>query len=135
MVVMPLTGWALISANPPIGSAGAAAVAAARAASTPAASGGGETRRQARRAPRTVWGVVPLPEIRTLERIGATPEGVPLQKALHDDLVETHSVGAFLTIALLVLHLVGALKHQWIDGHAELARMGAGRVRPRGTGH
>jgi cytochrome b561 len=32
---------------------------------------------------------------------------------------------------LLLLHVGGALKHQWIDRHAELARMGLGSVRPQ----
>ena len=34
-----------------------------------------------------------------------------------------------LLLALLVLHIGGALKHQFIDGQSEFARMGIGRRR------
>ena len=52
-----------------------------------------------------------------------------LQKRIHDMLVEVHSVGAWILIGLLVLHVAGALKHQFIDRQPELARMGLGRLR------
>ena len=132
MVLMPLTGWGIISANPPIGSAGATAVVAGQ---LGAKADAADVRRSSRKAPRMVWGVIRLPEIGTLERIGATPEGIPLQRAVHDDFVEFHSVGASLFIALLLLHLAAALKHQFMDGEAEFARMGMGRARPAGNGH
>lgn len=128
MVLMPLTGLGILSANPPIGSAGAASVVAARSASP---NGAAEARRAARTKPRMIWGIIQLPEIGMLQQIGATPEGIPLQNAVHDEFVEMHSTGAFMTIALLLLHVIGALKHQWIDGEAELARMGVGHSRPR----
>jgi cytochrome b561 len=54
----------------------------------------------------------------------------PFQKAMHDRFAEVHSVGGWIILGLLLLHVAGALKHQWIDQHAELARMGVGRVRP-----
>ena len=54
----------------------------------------------------------------------------PFQKAMHERFVGTHSVGAWIILGLLLLHVAGALKHQWIDKHAELARMGIGHVRP-----
>jgi len=54
----------------------------------------------------------------------------PFQKAMHERFVGAHSVGAWIILGLLLLHVAGALKHQWIDKHAELARMGVGHVRP-----
>jgi len=53
----------------------------------------------------------------------------PFQKAMHDRFVGLHTVGAWILFAVLVLHVAGAFKHQLIDKHAELARMGVGRVR------
>ena len=132
MVLMPLTGLGIISANPPIGSAGAASVLAARA---KLPGGDAEVRRASRTAPRMIWGIVRMPEIGMFQQLGATPEGIPLQKAVHDQFIRIHSTGAFLTLALLLLHVLGALKHQWFDGHAELARMGVGRSRPRVPGN
>jgi cytochrome b561 len=51
------------------------------------------------------------------------------QKMMHDRFVRLHVIGAWLLFGLLLLHIAGALKHQLIDGHAELARMGLGRLR------
>jgi cytochrome b561 len=55
----------------------------------------------------------------------------PFQKTMHDRLVEVHTVGGWLMFGLLLLHVGGALKHQWIDRQAELARMGLGSERPQ----
>ncbi|HEX3848954.1 MAG TPA: hypothetical protein VHV81_16340 [Steroidobacteraceae bacterium] len=49
------------------------------------------------------------------------------QKAAHTLFVDLHSIGAWILAARLVLHVAGALEHQWVDRHAELARMGVGR--------
>jgi cytochrome b561 len=54
----------------------------------------------------------------------------PFQKAMHDRFVGVHSAGGWIIFGLLLLHVAGALKHQWVDKHAELARMGLGSVRP-----
>jgi cytochrome b561 len=54
----------------------------------------------------------------------------PFQKAMHERFVGVHEAGAWILLGLLLLHVAGALKHQWIDKHAQLARMGMGRVRP-----
>jgi cytochrome b561 len=53
----------------------------------------------------------------------------PYQKAMHERFVGLHEAGGWILSGLLLLHVAGALKHQWIDRHAELARMGIGRVR------
>lgn len=138
MVLMPLTGWALISANPPKGSPGAAAAAAAAmsqplssaAKQAPAASPPGATHAPA--PPRKVsglkvWGIIPLPMIAPVAKLGATPGGVEPQKELHDTFVYWHAIGSYLLIVLLILHIAGALKHQILDSQPELARMGVGR--------
>jgi cytochrome b561 len=129
MVAMPLCGWALVSANPPPGSAGAAALAEARARSE---AGSAEARRRPPPGTRLIWGLVPMPPIHAFEQLGATPEGAAGQKVLHDEFVHWHSLGAFLTIGLLLLHVAGALKHQFMDGQSGFARMGVGTGARRG---
>jgi cytochrome b561 len=123
MVVMPLSGWALVSANPPPGSAAAAAVLEARARS---AAGTAAELRQAPPANRLVWGIIPMPPIHAFQQLGATLDGAAGQKVLHDEFVHWHSLGSFLTIGLLLLHVGGALKHQFMDGQSAFARMGVG---------
>jgi cytochrome b561 len=50
------------------------------------------------------------------------------QKAAHAQFVTLHTIGGWIFIGLLVLHVLGALKHQWFDRYPELARMGVGRA-------
>ena len=76
-----------------------------------------------------IWNLVPLPMIGPIEAIGREPGGLPAQRRLHETFEGWHGVGGFLLLALLVLHIAGALKHQFIDRHAEFARMGIGRRR------
>jgi cytochrome b561 len=49
------------------------------------------------------------------------------QKAAHATFVDIHSAGGWIFVALLCLHVAAALKHQYIDRHPELQRMGIGR--------
>ena len=139
MVLMPLTGWALVSANPPKGSPGAAAAALAAMnhgalqASEQAPPAGRSLKTDGPPPPRNVsglkvWGVIPLPMIAPVARLGASPGGVGPQKELHDTFVHWHAIGSYLLIALLILHIAGALKHQILDRQPELARMGIGRI-------
>jgi len=120
MVLMPLTGWAILSAHPPPGSAGAAA----QAATLPAAPGPSPAG-----APQAVkvWNLVPMPVIAPIEAIGKEPGGVAAQHVLHEEFQDWHGVGGYLVLGLLVLHILGALKHQFIDKQSEFARMGIGR--------
>ena len=124
MVLMPLTGWSILSSHPAPGSAGAIAEAAARPAPPPGAkappAGGGVLR---------LWYVIPLPSLAPIQEIGVTAGGLPAQKRLHDRFVDAHALGGYVMIALLLLHVFGALKHQWIDGEDELGRMGLPRRR------
>lgn len=49
------------------------------------------------------------------------------KKSVHDGFGAAHEVIAYLVYALFVLHVVGALKHQFLDGTKELQRMWPGR--------
>lgn len=123
MILMPLTGWSLISAHPPAHApAPVAAGSPAAAGSGVPASGPGSLHR--------IWGVIPLEPIKPIQMIGKTPGGVAPQKVLHDDFTTWHEWGGFITIALLILHIAGALKHQYIDKEREFARMGLGKAKP-----
>jgi cytochrome b561 len=124
MIAMPLTGWAMISANPPPGSPGAAAAEAARGAQAPPP--GTVPQPVAKRQPPMFWFMIKLPLIKPLQEMGRKPEGLPAQKAKHRQIGELHELGGWILLALLVLHVAGALKHQLIDRQREFARMGIG---------
>jgi cytochrome b561 len=70
----------------------------------------------------SIWGFIRLPALSPISHL-ADPE----QKAAHGTFVSAHSIGGWILMGVLVLHIAGALKHQWIDRHPELARMGIGR--------
>lgn len=53
----------------------------------------------------------------------------PFQKTMHDRFVDIHYVGAWILFGVLLLHIAGALKHQFIDREPEFARMGIGSNR------
>lgn len=131
MVLMPLTGWAIISAHPPPGSAGAAARPFEQRPSSPPTDKASASPNAPVGPPPTmtlkVWGIVPLPMIEPVARIGETPGGAEAQKVLHEEFVSWHGFGSYLLAALLLLHIAGALKHQLVDRESELARMGIGR--------
>jgi cytochrome b561 len=60
-------------------------------------------------------------------RIAAIQDLPPAPKeAFHGALFAVHAWSAYALCALVALHIVGALKHQFIDRHAELRRMGLG---------
>lgn len=52
---------------------------------------------------------------------------VPRTEGVNGFWNEAHEIMAFGIIGLLVLHVAGALKHQFLDRDVELARMGVGR--------
>ena len=74
-----------------------------------------------------IWGLFTLPLISPINEQGRTAQGVPAQRELHERIETTHLIGGWLMLALLVLHVAGALKHQYVDRKRELARMGLGR--------
>ncbi len=106
MFAMPLTGWALISAHP------------IRAGTLPLL--GGLLQSGANLA---FWGVFKVPTIRSVALLD--PQ---VQTAAHETLVNVHSIGGWIFVGLLALHVGAALKHQFLDRQAELARMGIGRI-------
>ena len=130
MVLMPLTGWAIVSSHPAPGTPGAiefarqhprpAMPAATKPPATPGAAAGSP------KGGMKIWFVIPMPSITVLQRVGEQPEGVKAQGELHETFVGWHSLGGYLLLALLLLHVAGALKHQILDRQAELARMGVG---------
>lgn len=123
MLFVPWTGWVMISANPPPGSAGAAYVSQQRAAEAAAK---GEPA-PAPRPPSRVWGLFPTPTIAPVANLGRAPAGVAGQRAFHEQMEGVHEKVAWMLLFLLVLHVGGALKHQLLDREPELARMGLGR--------
>jgi cytochrome b561 len=65
--------------------------------------------------PIVVFGVLPLPDF------------VPVDKALAEIIKPFHELSAFALIGLAGLHIVAALKHQWMDKDGLLNRMLPGR--------
>ena len=116
MVLMPLTGWAILSAHPPPGSPG-------RRRGPPPPPGGPPAG-----PPRSmqIWNLIPMPAITPIEAIGKEPGGVAAQHVLHEKFADWHGEGGYLLLGLLILHILGALKHQFIDRQPEFARMGIG---------
>jgi cytochrome b561 len=68
--------------------------------------------------PMFLFGLVPWPRMGFIEAIEpATKEH------LHDVFGSVHIAFGYALYALLALHIIGALKHQWHDRHPELQRM------------
>lgn len=65
--------------------------------------------------PIVVFGVLPLPDF------------VPVSEGLADALKPLHKYAAFAMAGLVLLHVAGALKHQFIDRDGLLRRMAWGR--------
>ena len=121
MLFMPLIGWSIISAHPPVGSPGAAHERVLRA--HLASLGRPVPPSILPQSTTYIWWTIPLPLLRPVQDIGATDGGVVPQVRLHDELVRWHSVGAELLIFLLALHVLGVLKHQVIGREPQFRRM------------
>ncbi len=68
--------------------------------------------------PLTLFGLVEIPRLGFIMRLDpATKEQV------HATWFAVHADLAYALYALLALHVLGALKHQFIDGHGELSRI------------
>lgn len=68
--------------------------------------------------PLMLFGVIPW------FRIGWIADLPPdVKERVHDTWFAIHGYLAYALYALLALHILGALKHQWIDGENELGRM------------
>ncbi len=66
-----------------------------------------------------VWGLLNLPAFPPLQQLEPA-----LQKQAHDQYVHWHSLFGWVTLTLLIVHVGGALKHQYWDREPELVRMG-----------
>lgn len=134
MVLMPLSGWAIISSHPRPGSPGAIAEAVRHPmpAMAPAAISKGPPGAAGppRKFVMKIWYVLPVPMITPIEAIGEQSGGLDAQNELHTKFVNWHGIGGYILIALLILHVLGALKHQILDRQPELARMGIGKRKP-----
>jgi cytochrome b561 len=64
------------------------------------------------------WFLMLTPKIAFLKSLP-----VPQKIVLHDQAVLAHATGGWILLALLVAHVIGALKHQFIDRHPQFARM------------
>ena len=60
--------------------------------------------------PTLLYGLVPWPHL-------------PVGRALHEPAESIHGAMAWLAIGLFLLHIMGALRHQWLLGEPELQRM------------
>lgn len=122
MVLMPLTGWAILSAHPAPDTSGFVAEQAAMAAKMPLSVAGGP-KPPAFKPGIRAWWVIPVPSLSAIQAVGETPQGLPAQHALHRRFVDWHKLGGWVMLALLCLHIGGALKHQIIDRQPFLQRM------------
>ncbi len=133
MLLMPLSGWALVSATPPVPPGAAAARANAPHDQAVVAPGAAPTEKMRNEPPRPhgpvmVWGLFRLPLIAPIHAMGTTPDGIRAQKVVHARIQLNHLIGGWIMLGLLLLHISGALKHQLIDRRRQLARMGLGTI-------
>ena len=68
-----------------------------------------------------IWGLLRLPAISPISHLADAA-----QKTAHGLFVDAHTAGGWILVGVLVLHVAGALKHQWPGDHAVLPRMGIG---------
>jgi cytochrome b561 len=68
--------------------------------------------------PMHLFSVIPWPRIGFIMNLDA-----PLKETLHDRFGALHTWLGYALYALLAMHVVGALKHQWIDRKPVLKRM------------
>jgi cytochrome b561 len=71
--------------------------------------------------PLQLFWIVPWFRIGAIQDLPAAPKEV-----LHDQLFALHAWAGYALYALVALHIAAALKHQFVDRHAELQRMGLG---------
>ena len=69
--------------------------------------------------PMRLFGVVPWPRISWITAVEPVR-----REALHDLFGSWHTALGYVFYALFAAHLAGALKHQYVDRHPELQRMG-----------
>ncbi len=124
MLGMPLTGWALISAH------GSPPSAAGTAAPLPGDRPPGAMPLPKPGGPTLIWGVIPLPKLAPIVHLGDGPDGAAKLHEAHEMFEARHGTGGWILLGLWILHVAGALKHQFVDRRRELARMGVGEAEP-----
>ena len=68
--------------------------------------------------PMALFGIIPWP------RIGIVMSREPvLRERIHDEFASAHLWLGYTMAALFVIHVVGAFKHQFVDGDPQLQRM------------
>lgn len=79
-------------------------------------------------APLTGWALVSTTTIKMPTLLfGVLPwPHLPLDAAIHEPMEGMHELLAWLGLALIVLHILGALRHQFLIGDGLLRRMGPG---------
>jgi cytochrome b561 len=77
---------------------------------------------QAAAYPMRLYGLVPWPRIAAIADLDPA-----LKERLHDVFARVHNSLGYVLLALLALHVAGALKHQFWDRAPELQRMWPGR--------
>jgi cytochrome b561 len=112
MLAAPLTGWAMLSAH----------------ADKPAPAAEAGAPPSPKKPGPTVWGLFELPKLSPIVHIGDGPDGAAKLKEAHEQFEGRHEMIGWIFLGLLVLHLGGALKHQFVDKERELARMGLGKT-------
>jgi cytochrome b561 len=117
MLIAPLTGWAMISAHVDK----PAPVEQAAGATTPPSLPVPPKPRKT-----MIWGLFALPKLSPITHIADQPDGAAKIKEAHEWFEDKHELVGFIFLGLLILHVAGALKHQFIDRRGELARMGLG---------
>ncbi len=71
--------------------------------------------------PILLFGIVPFPRIGVIAGLAA-----PEKEHWHDLLFTAHKSAGFVLYALVALHIAAAFKHQFLDRHPEMRRMGVG---------
>jgi cytochrome b561 len=74
--------------------------------------------------PLRIFWVIPWFRIGAIEHLDATTK-----ETAHSQFFALHAWSGYALYALVALHVLGALKHQFLDGEAELQRMRIGRQR------
>jgi len=116
MLISPLTGWAMLSAHPDKPAVQAAPLGPGDVPPLPH-----------KRHPTMIWGLFELPKLPPIANIANQPDGAARLKETHELYEGRHETAGWIFLGLLILHLAGALKHQFIDKERELARMGLGK--------
>ena len=117
MLAAPVTGWIMLSAHADKPPAQAAPLAP-----------GDVPPPMHKPHKQMIWGLFELPKLKPVTAIANQPDGAAKLKETHEQFESIHGTIGWIFLGLLILHLGGALKHQFVDKERELARMGLGKA-------